>query len=110
MKLIIAGGRNFNDAFYMEQCLADISLPNEIVCGGATGADSLGEEWAINRKIPVSYFRPNWKEFGRAAGPIRNRSMAEYSDAVALFNGGRGTASMMNEAKKVGIKIYDFRF
>jgi predicted Rossmann-fold nucleotide-binding protein len=34
--------------------------------------------------------------------------MAEYADAVALFPGGRGTASMRKEAEKAGIEVYDF--
>jgi predicted Rossmann-fold nucleotide-binding protein len=34
--------------------------------------------------------------------------MAEYAEAVVLFPGGRGTASMRREAEKAGIQIYDF--
>jgi predicted Rossmann-fold nucleotide-binding protein len=39
---------------------------------------------------------------------MRNLAMAEYADAVALFPGGKGTASMRELAEKEGILIYDF--
>ena len=44
----------------------------------------------------------------KAAGPIRNKEMAEYADAVALFPGGTGTESMFKEAKAADIKIYNY--
>ena len=52
---------------------------------------------------------PDWEHFGRAAGPIRNKKMAEYADAVILFPGGKGTASMLKEAQKAELTIYDYR-
>ena len=67
-----------------------------------------GEKWAESRGIPVKRFPADWKRYGRGAGPKRNRAMAEYADAVALFPGDRGTASMRKEADKFGLRIYDF--
>ena len=54
-------------------------------------------------------FPADWDKHGRAAGPIRNAQMARYADAVALFPGGRGTASMRRVAEKAGITVYEFR-
>lgn len=54
-------------------------------------------------------FPADWKSHGRAAGPIRNEPMAEYADGVALFPGGRGTASMKREAAKRGLRVFVFR-
>ena len=56
MKVIIAGGRTFND--YPRLCLiCDNLLKNrpkvEIVSGTANGADQLGEAYALERSYPI---------------------------------------------------------
>lgn len=112
MKLIIAGGRDyqFNDLDYARlNAIYEEHEVTEVVSGGATGADKCGEVWAYANNIKITRYPADWLNHGRAAGPIRNRVMAEYADAVALFKGGRGTASMRREAEKVGINIFDFR-
>lgn len=113
MRLIIAGGRNYQmdlaDYMRLEKIHLQFGPITEIVSGGAPGADKEGEIWADISGISVKKFEADWKAHGRAAGPIRNRQMAEYANAVALFPGGRGTASMATEAKQAGIEIFDFR-
>jgi hypothetical protein len=34
--------------------------------------------------------------------------MAAYADALALFPGGKGSASMVREAIRAGMQIFDF--
>lgn len=112
MKLIIAGGRDYQFTQSDFDLLDGLRLKHpveEVVSGGATGADSGGEDWAKSREIPVKGFPADWKTYGKAAGPMRNQAMASYADAVALFPGGKGTASMYRIAKATGIEIYDFR-
>ena len=110
MKLIIAGGRDFTNKFYMVGCLDSISTGiTEVVSGGAMGADTLGERWARDNELPVTHFLPQWAAYGKSAGHLRNKEMAEYADAVALFPGGKGTASMFKEAEKTDLIIHDFR-
>ena len=111
MKLIIAGGRNYvlsdNDRRRLAHLHIELGF-TEIVSGGAMGVDAAGEVFAVANNIPVRRFPADWDKHGKAAGPIRNRQMAEYADAIALFPGGRGTASMMRAAERAGLKIYDF--
>lgn len=82
-----------------------------VVSGGATGADTHGEHWCAERGIPWSVFRPDWAQYGRAAGPIRNRLMAENADAlIAVWDGkSKGTANMIQEAEKRGLRVYVHR-
>jgi hypothetical protein len=108
LKVIIAGGRDYQVTLEDWQKLNEIPI-TEVVSGGASGADKGGEQYAEDKQIPVRKFPADWKEHGRAAGPIRNREMAQYADAVVLFRGGIGTNSMKAEAEKAGIAIYDFR-
>jgi len=79
------------------------------VSGGAPGADHEGERFAKADNIPLTVFSAQWIKYGKAAGPKRNREMAEYADAVVLFPGGKGTESMYREAGQAGIKIFDRR-
>ncbi len=113
MKLIIAGGRHYQltteDFVKLENLHKEIHI-TEVVSGKCRGADSGGETWAKVNKIHVEPFPADWDRYTRgSAGPIRNRQMAQYADAVVLFPGDSGTASMCREAKIAEIKIYDWR-
>jgi hypothetical protein len=109
MKLIISGGRNYRLTREDRLKLSSIQGVDEVVTGFCTGADEDGETWAKWNNIPVKVFAADWRKNGKAAGPIRNREMAEYADAVALFPGGKGTESMFVEAKRANIIIFDWR-
>lgn len=55
MKIIIAGGRDFNDRAIMFPILSKYidNLKDTIISGDAQGADMLGIEWANTLGIPV---------------------------------------------------------
>ena len=76
----------------------------EVVCGMAKGADSLGMAWAVANKVPVAKFPADWTSYGRAAGPIRNREMLNYADAliVLMWDGSKGAANMLTQTVKAG--------
>jgi len=116
-KIIIAGGRHFNDYALLKKTV-DEAITNiksilkgevdiEIVSGGATGADSLGEKYATEHGYQIKRFPADWAKYGNAAGPIRNREMAAYSDCLICFWNGysRGTKNMLDEAKKKDLTI-----
>ena len=110
MRVIIAGGRSFKN--YKRLCnVCDYMLQNqqtvEIVSGCAMGADKLGEKYAEERGFEVKRFPAEWTVYQKAAGFIRNKKMAEYSDALIAFWDGhsKGTKHMINLAKQYGLKI-----
>lgn len=51
-----------------------------------------------------------WGEYGKVAGPIRNREMAEYAEALIAVckNHSAGTTNMINEAKSRGLVVKAF--
>lgn len=112
-KVIIAGGRHYEDyatvKAYADYKLSRIALIHdiEIVSGGATGADALGERYAREKGYTVKRFSADWKTYGKAAGPRRNREMAAYADALLAFWDGssKGTMNMIQEAEKQGLKV-----
>lgn len=110
MKVIIAGSRDFID-YAKLKLVCDFTLKNqinvEIISGNASGADKLGERYAKEKGYPLKQFPADWKKNGKAAGPIRNKQMAEYADGLIAFWDGksRGTKSMIDLAKNHGLKI-----
>jgi hypothetical protein len=109
MKLIIAGGRNIHDYSLVLSALAESQFqPTEIVSGMALGVDTLAIQYAAENNLPLKEFHADWNQYKRAAGPIRNRQMAEYGDAlIAIWDGeSRGTKNMIEEATKRGLRVF----
>ena len=80
MKVLVCGGRQFDDVESLASRLSEIHRDQgitEIIEGGAVGADTLAREFGEHRGIPVRTFPADWDTHGRAAGPIRNRQMLE---------------------------------
>ena len=105
MKVIVAGSRSIASIKRVKTAISNAAFDiTEVVSGGSHGVDRLGEEWAIVYFIPVKQFKADWNRYGKAAGPIRNRQMAEYADAlIAVWDGkSRGTLNMIEEMKRLG--------
>lgn len=111
-KVIIAGGREFND--YKLMCKkVDRILSNkntseiQIISGNARGADKLGEKYAKDNNISLMCFPANWERYGKRAGYIRNEQMANEADALIAFWDGKskGTKHMIDIARSKGLLI-----
>ena len=84
----------------------------EIVSGLARGADALGEEFANENGIVFHPFPADWETFGKSAGHIRNREMAEFSDIVIAFWDGksRGTSNMISTSLNLGCEVWVWNY
>lgn len=112
MRVIIAGGRNCNDYTAVLAAISASEFAVEtVISGGARGVDALGERYARQNKKPIVRFCADWAKHGRAAGPLRNRVMAENADAlVAVWDGvSAGTKHMIETARKMGLPTYVHR-
>jgi len=125
-KLIVAGGRDFDDYELLSDKLEklriavwknDIADDIEIVCGKARGADSLGERWAKENHVSVKEFPANWNRqpdgsYDKSAGHKRNREMGDYGDALLAFWDGksRGTKNMISYAEEKGLGVFVVRY
>ena len=64
--------------------------------------------WARNNNIPLKMFYPNWDRYGKSAGMIRNKEMAEYAEAlIAIWDRrSKGTKHMIATAKRLGLQVF----
>ena len=107
MKVLVCGGRNFNDYNFLKQRLdKGLGKINLIIHGAARGADSLADKWAKENNISTITFPADWKKHGNKAGFIRNAEMLAKSDPdfVIAFNGGNGTKHMIDLCKITNVK------
>lgn len=127
MRVLICGGRKFNDrglfAKTMEEYVSKQSeyysdcdnwLPSDIhiISGGARGADTMAVDWAIVNWTTFTEYKADWKKYKNRAGPIRNQQMLYEGkpDLVIAFPGKRGTADMVRRAKRAGIKVIEVTY
>lgn len=109
MKVIIAGGRDYHNYDTLLEAIKECQFPiSTVVSGGAKGVDALGERYALEMNLQLNIYEADWETHGRAAGPIRNRKMAENAEAlIALWDGqSRGTKNMIETAEKKGLLVY----
>lgn len=110
-KLIVAGGRDFNDRDLLEAEI--LSLVNKelkdravsIVSGMARGADRLAYEFAKRQNIKLYEFPADWNRYKRAAGYRRNIEMAKFADGLLAFlhiNPSKGTSHMIKTMQELG--------
>lgn len=109
MKVIIAGSRNIKDGMLLLEAIDKSKFEiTEIVSGHAVGVDRMGELYAETHHIPTKIFIPDWSNYGKGAGFIRNEQMANYADAlIAIWDGkSSGTKHMIDIAKKNNLQVY----
>lgn len=111
MKVLVCGGRQFNDYLNASLALDDLNLGegDTIIEGGASGADACAFNYATYRGISCETFQADWQAHGKKAGPIRNQRMLDEGkpDMVVAFPGGKGTADMKKRAKKAGLVVWE---
>ena len=87
-RIIIAGTRTFSDyekaKLHLDQLIGHVEKA-VIFSGMAKGADQMGERYAKERGFPILTFIPDWDEYGKKAGPIRNQRMVEKASYLIAF-------------------------
>ena len=114
MKVLVCGGRNYNDHEFINKILNGIHKKHGITLiieGGADGADENGGFWAVESGVQRCTYHANWDIHARKAGPIRNANMIKFGapDVCIAFKGGKGTACMVDLARKAGVTVWEPR-
>jgi hypothetical protein len=110
--VVTTGGRDMGDRELVRHSLECLlwhdllDIDDIVVQGGAKGADTLVKEECLKLGLKVLTFHANWKLYGHAAGPRRNKAMiAMAPEYLVAYPGGRGTAGCMEEARAAGIDV-----
>lgn len=129
MKVLVCGGRDYADRAkvfqvldYIDQNRAKIKL---VIHGAASGADSLGRDWASERGVEDDPYPALWdwldapsavikrtkagKPYNANAGPDRNAKMLALGkpDCAVAFPGGKGTADMVERCRQAGVRVFE---
>lgn len=113
MKVIVAGSRDIKNyrlvKDFIDGTITESGIEiTEIVSGASEGVDRAGERWAKENNVPIKQFKAKWSMFGKRAGPLRNKEMAQYADAViAIWDlQSRGTRNMIEEMAVLGKEVF----
>lgn len=114
MRVLVCGGRDFDDHMLLVKTLLEYQTEKPITCiihGNARGADTLADRFADLTGIPKEVYPADWDKYNKAAGPIRNAQMITEGkpDLVIAFPGGKGTANMIKQAKDAGIPVKEIK-
>lgn len=124
-RIIVCGGRNFKDKDHIFDVLDNLheEIGVELIIeGGASGADQLARWWAEKRGVAFQTYEADWSDlnapgavpreglrgwYNVRAGFDRNQRMLNEGkpDRVVTFEGGAGTADMVNKAEAAGIEV-----
>lgn len=101
MKLLIVGSRSISDIDISEYISEKAEL---IISGGASGVDTVAEEYADKNKISKLILRPQYELYRRAAPLKRNDLMVDICDNIIVFWDGKskGTKHTIDYARKKG--------
>ena len=104
LRVAVIGSRNIQKADLSRYLPAETAM---LISGGAVGVDTLAEEYAAQRGLPIRIFRPNYALYGRKAPLVRNRQIVDCADLViALWDGSStGTVYTVNYAQERGVPV-----
>lgn len=112
-RVLVCGGRDFANWELFKRELNRIlpDGPVTFISGMARGADTFAVKYAQYLGDEVLKFPADWEKYGRGAGHIRNQQMLDEGkpDLVIAFPGGRGTANMIERAKKAGVEVVEIQ-
>lgn len=112
--VLVTGARDWTNQHLIRAALTWVWNPNTLLLHGAcrTGADALADEcwtqWGGTTKpVPA-----DWDRYGRHAGPIRNRQLADHGADMALafvHPRARGTWGCVRLLRNAAIPTYLIR-
>jgi|SRR5579872_879750 len=114
MRLLVTGDRKWDDALTIKYELQEFTdkhgygMNHTLVHGDARGADTYAEVVAQFLGFTIERHPAEWKKYGSAAGPKRNKEMLDSGVDywIAFHNdleSSKGTKNMVKLLQKAGI-------
>lgn len=108
MKTIIAGSRTILDRRKVFEILDSYDWVTEVISGCAKGVDTIGEEWAKKKGLPIARFPADWLKHGKKAGYLRNLEMADNAEAcIVIHRNSKGSLHMLDIARKKRLRVIE---
>jgi hypothetical protein len=113
-RIALSSGADFNDHQLIYATLDKVfaQYPDMILMHGATptGGERVAACWARDRNVPQDPRKPDWNRHGRAAPFKRNDAILDAMPKGIIVLPGSGIQdNLADKARKLGIKIWDFR-
>jgi len=111
MRVLFTGDRYWTNRDSIRKRISLLPSDTEVIVGDANGVDFIAWDEAVCQGYKVNGPHvADWDKHGRAAGPIRNRTMLDLKpDLVIAFHPdiekSKGTRDCVNEAKRRGIPV-----
>jgi hypothetical protein len=115
VKILVTGDRKWRDAVLVFKVMQDLDPyinRLKLVHGDAAGADTIADVCGQLLGYEILRYPADWNQYGKSAGPIRNRQMLDENpdiDLVLAFHDdldhSKGTQDMVTEAKRRGIQV-----
>jgi hypothetical protein len=112
MTVLCCGDRNWWDWATTFAALQRLGSGTTVVEGEARGADRMARTVAEQLGYAVRPYPARWRQYGKAAGPIRNQLMLDSNPDIELvlaFHNflpkSKGTADMVRRAREAGIPV-----
>ena len=104
MKIAIIGSRNLSVKNLEDYIPENVT---EIVSGGAKGIDSDAANYAMEHRLKLKVFLPEYDRYKRAAPLKRNIQIAEYADECLAFWDGssKGTLHTVELFRMLGKNV-----
>jgi predicted Rossmann fold nucleotide-binding protein DprA/Smf involved in DNA uptake len=111
----VVGSRAFKNYAQLKRVVTGyiISDDDEIVSGGAIGADSMAQRFAKEEQYNMVIKYPQYRVYGSPATFVRNKLIVENSDVVLAFYAKGsfqqgGTANSAEWARKLGKELHEY--
>jgi hypothetical protein len=110
--LLVCGSRDFTNYKVISQKLTELVRQfkvTKVITGDCKGADTLASRFCWQTNIPYQSFKADWAQYGKAAGPIRNRQMLDTKPNLVVaftdtWETSKGTKDTVLEAHRRGIR------
>lgn len=104
-RVAIVGSRDWTDHVAVRDYVYALDITDIVISGGAPGVDQFAQFYAEERGLGVLVYPALWSQYGKRAGPLRNKMIVEHCDRVVAFwdgssPGTQNTISLAEQSNK----------